>query len=77
MYIKKQFLWMSPVLILLIMQFGCARKVTPTVAKNVDLSADFKDIKSYSWTSDIDNIPKDQLFTGSNGVFIFNNESAR
>ena len=36
-----------------------------------------KSINSYSWTRDIDNIPKDQLFIGPNGVLIFNNESGR
>lgn len=74
---KKIFFGTLPILIFLVMQFGCARKVTPTVAKNVDLSADFANIKSYAWTRDIDNIPKDQLFIGPNGVLIFNNESGR
>jgi hypothetical protein len=31
----------------------------PVTGKNVDLSADFKSIKTYNWTSDIDNIPGD------------------
>ncbi len=70
---------MSPVLFFLMVQYGCSPKMspTPTVAKNVDLSADFKDIKTYSWTSSIDNIPNDQLFIGPGGVLVFNNESGR
>lgn len=75
---KKMLFLMSPfLLLLLLMQFGCSHKMTPTVAKNVDLSADFKDIKSYSWTADIDKIPSDKVFVGPNGVIIFNNESGR
>ncbi|MDQ6815634.1 MAG: DUF4136 domain-containing protein, partial [Bacteroidota bacterium] len=57
--------------------FGCARKMAPTVAKNVDVSENFKNIKTYSWTTDIDKIPNDQLFIGLNGVYVFNNESSR
>lgn len=74
---KKIFLMMSPVLIFLMMLSSCARKATPTVGKNADLSADFKNIKSYSWSKDIDNIPNDKVFIGPNGVLVFNNESGR
>ncbi len=49
----------------------------PVAGKNKDLDANFKDIKTYAWTSDIDNIPTDRVLIGPNGVFIFNNESGR
>lgn len=74
---KKTFLSIVTVLFFLAFQFGCSRKMTPVVAKNADLSTDYKNIKTYSWTSDIDNLPNDQLFVGMNGVYIFNNESGR
>lgn len=74
---KRIILTIVPVLFFLVFQMGCSSKMTPTVAKNADLSTDYKNIKTYSWTSDIDKIPSDQLFIGMNGVYIFNNESAR
>ncbi len=49
----------------------------PVMGENKDLGANFKDIKTYAWTSDIDNIPTDKVLVGPNGVFIFNNESGR
>ena len=74
----KKVLLMSGLLVFMILQQSCsATKKTPVVGKNSDLSADFKSIKTYSWTTDIDNIPKDAVFVGPNGVYIFNNESGR
>lgn len=49
----------------------------PVVGKNSDLKADFNNIKTYSWTAGIDNIPNDKIFIGPNNVYIFNNESGR
>ncbi|WP_018617111.1 DUF4136 domain-containing protein [Segetibacter koreensis] len=74
---KKIIFSIVPFLFFLLFQTGCTSKMTPTVAKNADLSTNYKNIKTYSWTSDIDNIPNDQLFIGMNGIYIFNNESAR
>ncbi len=75
---KKVLFMMSGLLIFMVLLQGCsATKKAPVVGKNTDISADFKSIKTYSWTTDIDNIPKDQIFVGPNGVYIFNNESGR
>lgn len=74
---KKIFFMMSGVLVFSMILFACTSAKAPTVGKNADLSADFKNINSYSWSRAIDNIPKDQLFIGPNGVLIFNNESGR
>ncbi len=74
---KKIFLIMPGVLIFSMMLFSCTSAKAPVVGKNADVSADFKSIKSYSWSRAIDNIPNDQLFIGPNGVLIFNNESGR
>ena len=74
----KKVLLMSGIFAFMVMQQSCtATKKTPVVGKNAEVSADFKDIKSYNWTADIDNIPKDAIFVGPNGVYIFNNESGR
>lgn len=74
---KKIFLIMPGVLIFSMMLLACTSAKAPAVGKNADISADFKDINSYSWSRAIDNIPNDQLFVGPNGVLIFNNESGR
>lgn len=74
---KKISFMMTGVVIFSVMLFACTTAKAPVVAKNADISADFKSIKSYSWTQDIDNIPKDAMFIGPNGIYIFNNESGR
>ncbi len=75
---KKIFFMMAGVSIFSMILFACTTTAkAPVVAKNADLSADFKSIKSYSWTQGIDNIPKEAMFIGPNGVYIFNNESGR
>lgn len=74
----KSLLLMPALLIIMVLQQGCtASKKTIVAGKNSDLSENFKKIKTYSWTSDIDKIPKDAIFLGPNGVYIFNNESGR
>jgi hypothetical protein len=75
---KKVLFMMFGLFIFMVLLQGCsASKKAPVVGKNADISADFKSIKTYSWTSDIDNIPNDQIFIGPNNVYIFNNESGR
>lgn len=75
---KKLLILSSGLLIFITLLTGCsAAKKTPVVGKNTDLNANFKSIKTYGWTSDIDNIPKDAIFIGPNGVLVFNNESGR
>lgn len=74
---KKIFFMMPGVLIFSMILFACSTAKAPVTGKNADLSADFKSIKSYSWSRAIDNIPNDQIFVGPNGVLIFNNESGR
>jgi hypothetical protein len=61
----------------LFIQACTATKMSPVVGKNKALNADFESIKTYAWTSDIDNIPIDKVLIGSNGIFIFTNESGR
>jgi hypothetical protein len=60
-----------------VMQSCTASKKTTVAGKNADITADFSNLKTYSWTTDIDNIPNDQIFIGPNGVYVFNNESGR
>ena len=75
---KQTLLIIFGLLFFMVFEQSCstARK-TPVVGKNSDLSADFSNIKTYSWTSGIDNIPNDKIFIGPNNVYIFNNESGR
>ena len=68
---------MSALLFSSVLLFACSATKEPVVAKNSDLNADFKSIKTYAWTKSIDEIPKDQVYIGPNGVFVFNNESVR
>lgn len=74
---KKLLIMIAGLFIFTVFQQGCKATKTPVVGKNSDLSADFKNIKTYNWTTDIDNIPKDAVFIAPNGVYIFNNESGR
>lgn len=74
----KNILVLAGFLAFMVVQQSCtASKKSPVVGKNADVSADFKNIKTYSWTADIDNIPRDAIFVGPNGVLVFNNESSR
>ena len=74
----KKFLLIPGLLVFMVMQQSCTASKKSTVAgKNADITADFKNIKTYNWTADIDNIPKDAIFIGPNNVLIFNNESTR
>jgi hypothetical protein len=74
----KKILLIQAVLVFMVLQQGCTASNKSTVAgKNADITADFKNIKTYKWTADIDNIPKDAIFVGPNNVLIFNNESTR
>jgi hypothetical protein len=74
---KKVFLLMTGLVIFMVMQSCTASKKTTVAGKNADITADFSNLKTYSWTTDIDNIPNDQIFIGPNGVYVFNNESGR
>jgi hypothetical protein len=74
---KKILFGVGMVLIVSAINVACSHKAALAVGKSADVAADFKDIKTYNWASDIDNIPNTQLFIGANGVLIFNNESAR
>jgi hypothetical protein len=74
----KKLIIASALLVFMVLQQSCTARSKGTVAgKNADLTADFKSIDSYNWTADIDNIPRDAIFVGPNGVLVFNNESAR
>lgn len=54
---------------------------TMTFAQDVEstqnLDATIKSYNTFNWVSDIDDIPDDKAFVGSEGVLIYNNESAR
>ena len=74
----KKILLIPGLLAFMVLHQGCTASKKSTVAgKNADITADFKNIKTYNWTADIDNIPKDAIFIGPNNVLIFNNESTR
>lgn len=73
---KKQIFYLSLLIVAFFMQ-ACSSSKMPVVGENKSLEADFKEIKTYAWTTDIDNIPTDKVLIGPNGVFIFNNESGR
>ncbi len=47
------------------------------VGTDKDLNASIKDYKMYAWSKNIDQIPKDKIFVGPNGVLVFNNVSTR
>jgi hypothetical protein len=74
---KKVFFLMAGLIIFMVMQSCTASKKTAVVGKNADINADFTNLKTYSWTTDIDNIPNDRIFIGPDGVYVFNNESGR
>ena len=74
----KKLLLVSGLMIFMVLQQSCGSSKKAIVSgKNDDLSANFRNIKTYSWTTGIDNIPKDAVFIGTNGVYVFNNASAR
>jgi len=74
---KKAISYLSVLLMFAFFMQACSSSKMPIAGKNKSPNADFKDIKTYAWTSDIDNIPTDKVLIGSNGVFIFNYESSR
>lgn len=74
---KKVFFLMAGLIIFMVMQSCSASKKTTVVGKNAALNADFTNLKTYSWTTDIDKIPNEQIFIGPGGVYVFNNESGR
>lgn len=47
------------------------------VGTDKDLNASIKEYKTYAWSKNIDQIPKDKIFVGPNGVLVFNNVSTR
>lgn len=55
--------------------------VALTYAQNVgtdrELNTAIRSYQTYAWSSDIDQIPKDAVFVGPNGVMVFNNTSTR
>jgi hypothetical protein len=53
---------------------GCAPSGLQ-VGSDQRTNADISDFETYNWVSDIDEIPGNQIFVGSKGVLIFNNES--
>jgi hypothetical protein len=74
----KKLLLIPALLIFIAMQQSCTARSKASVAgKSADVKADFNSIETFNWTADIDNIPKDVIFVGQNGVLVFNNESAR
>ncbi len=74
---KKAISYLSVLLMFAFLMQACSSSNMPVAGENKSLDADFKEIKTYAWTSDIDNIPTDKVLIGPNGVFIFNNESGR
>lgn len=75
--IRKIFTYLSALLMFAFFMQSCSPGNMPIAGKNKSLDADFKEIKTYWWTSDIDNIPTDKVLIGPNGIFIFNNVSGR
>jgi hypothetical protein len=47
------------------------------VGADKSFTANINDYRTYAWATDIDKIPSNKVFVGTNGVLIFNNESAR
>jgi len=47
------------------------------VGADKSLQVSLNDYSTYGWTTNIDQIPSDQIFVGPNGVYVFNNESVR
>jgi len=74
---KKAISYLSVLLTFAFFMQACSSSKTPIAGKNKSLNADFDEIKTYAWRSDIDNIPTDKVLIGPNGVFIFNYESGR
>lgn len=74
---KKVIYYLSVLLTLGFFMQACSSSKIPIAGNNKSLNADFKEIKTYAWTSDIDNIPTNKVLIGPNGVFIYNNKSGR
>lgn len=47
------------------------------VGTDRELKSNIKAYETFTWSQDIDQIPKDMVFVGPNGVLVFNNESTR
>jgi hypothetical protein len=75
--VKKAISYLSILLMFAFFMQACSSSKMPITGKNKSLNADFKEVKTYAWTSNIDNIPTNKVFIGPNGILIFNNESGR
>ena len=74
---KSAISYFSVSLIVAFFMQACTSSKMPISGKNRSLNTDFEEIKTYAWTSDIDNIPTDIVLIGLNGIFVFNNQSGR
>lgn len=74
---KKRFFILPAILSMMLFASCSSSNTTQEIGKNVDPDAHLASAKSYTWTSNIDQIPNDQVFISPTGVLVFNNESAR
>ncbi|MEX2592419.1 MAG: DUF4136 domain-containing protein [Anditalea sp.] len=56
---------------------GCASQRSMNVGSDQRTDANISDFQTYNWVSDIGEMPSSQVFIGSEGVLIFNQESTR
>lgn len=61
----------------LMLNLSCATRPPVKVGSDIKLGTPIKNYSTFSWVSDIDKIPSDEVFVGPNGVLVFNNETAR
>jgi hypothetical protein len=56
---------------------GCASQSAVKVGTDQRTDAGISDFQTYNWMSEVGEMPSSQVFIGSQGVFIFNEESTR
>ncbi len=57
---------------------ACGPSEIQTIGKNVDPDVTkLEEVKTFSWTTNIDKIPNEKVFLTADGLYVYNNESTR
>ena len=78
MIINVKYFIMKKLFFSVVAMFTCFSVVNAQkVGTDKELDAAIRNYKTFAWSSNIDEIPKDKIFVGPDGVLVFNNETAR
>lgn len=65
------------ILFLVCCAFYLASQAQVKVGADRSFKSSLNDLKTYGWSTKIEQIPSNQIFVGLNGVLVYNNESVR